>query len=123
MGLIQEILSEITVLTFELPKISLNEWYAGSHWSNRKKIKDQYKWIVRSVTSQKFTYPCEVSYRFEFKTRPLDCSNCIAMVKMLEDCLFPDDGVKMVQKISIESRKSDKELVTVTIIKSKTDIV
>jgi hypothetical protein len=109
------------VLTFELPKISLNDWYSGSiHWSKRKKIKDQYIWIVRSVTNRKFTEPCEVEYVFEFKKNALDASNCVAMVKMLEDCIFEDDGIKVVKKISIESRKSDKEQVTVTIRKCQT---
>ena len=31
-----------------LPKISLNKWYAGTHWTKRKKIKDEYKKIIKN---------------------------------------------------------------------------
>ena len=101
-------------LKYRLPKISLNDWYGGKHWSERSKIKNVYKLLVRGVT---INYPCEVEYDFEFKTRPLDCSNTVAMLKLIEDCLFPDDGVKIVRKLTITSRKSDKDEVTVKINK------
>ena len=117
MSALAELIFEQVVLTFELPKISLNDWYTGEHWTKRKKIKDDYAWLVKAATNRKFTEPCSVNYLFEFKRNALDCSNCVAMVKMLEDCLFPKDGIKVVKKISIESRKSTKELVTVTITK------
>ena len=32
----------------DLPKISLNAWYSGNHWTKRKKMKDSYKTIVKS---------------------------------------------------------------------------
>ena len=105
-----------TTIELELPKISLNEWYAGKHWTERKRIKDAYKIKIGSIVKEKFDTSCTVTYRFEFKTRPLDCSNCVAMVKMIEDCLFPDDGVKIVKQITISSVKSNREFVTVTII-------
>ena len=100
-----------------LPKISLNEWYAGKHWSKRVKIKNRYKFLVKSQFKGVFrkdnTY--EVSYTFNFKTRPLDASNCVAMVKMIEDIIFEDDSYKIVHKISIRSRKSTKNSVIIDV--------
>ena len=100
-----------------LPKISLNEWYSGKHWSNRVKIKNKYKFLIKSQFKGVFkadnTY--EVSYTFNFKKRPLDASNCVAMVKMIEDIIFEDDSYKIVNKISIRSRKSTKDSVIIEI--------
>ena len=98
--------------TFQLPKVSLNEWYAGTHWTKRKKMKDIYRMIIGK---HNITTPCEVDYDFEFKFRPLDCSNCVAMVKMIEDCLFENDSPKIVKSIKISSRKSNKDQVTLKI--------
>jgi len=90
-----------------LPKISLNKWYSGEHWTNRKKIKDQYKLIIKSqfkdVLSKEGQY--EVDYMFCFKSRPLDASNCVAMVKLIEDIIFEDDRYNIVMKINISSMK------------------
>lgn len=94
-----------------LPKISLNEWYAGKHWTKRKAIKDTYKLIVKSkfkhVFSKDKTY--QVEYDFYFKKRPLDASNCIAMVKMIEDIIFEDDKWNIVESIKVSSRKTKNE--------------
>ena len=101
-----------------LPKISLNEWYAGNHWTKRKSIKDKYYWIIKSqfkdVLSKSERY--HVSYSFYFKTKPLDASNCIAMVKMIEDIIFEDDNYKIIKSITIESHKSEQECVIIEII-------
>jgi hypothetical protein len=118
MGIIEHSLQpDEVVLTFELPKVSLNMFYAGIHWSDRKRIKDNYTWLVRAATKQTFNCPCKVTYDFEFKANALDVSNCVGMIKMLEDCLFKDDGVKIVKEITIRSRKSTRNLTTVTITK------
>jgi hypothetical protein len=106
----------MTITIKDLPKISLNEWYAGTHWSERKRIKDVYKLIIRSKNLPKFTEPCEVDYLFTFQSRPLDCSNCVAMLKMIEDCLFPKDGIKVVRRIGITSRKGIEDTVTIQIL-------
>jgi len=103
-----------------LPKISNNVFYAGTHWSKRKKIKDNLANIVRiqlykQTKRRSFTKPCEVEYIFEFKSRALDCTNCVAMTKMIEDSLFPDDSPKIVKKIKITSLKSVEDKVTVII--------
>lgn len=108
----------ITITLKGLPKISLNDWYSGQHWSKRKAIKDKYYWIIKSqfkdVLSKDKVY--QVSYSFYFKLKPLDASNCIAMVKMIEDILFEDDNYKIVEQITITSKKSDEDVVCIEIL-------
>lgn len=91
-----------------MPKISLNQWYSGEHWSKRKHIKDKYYWIIKSQFKAVFppSNIYEVEYRFLFKTKPLDASNCIAMVKMIEDILFENDEYRIIKRITITSEKS-----------------
>jgi hypothetical protein len=102
-------------IELKLPKVSLNEWYSGKHWTTRKRMKDVYKLIVgnRGVMET----PCECLYSFEFKSRPLDASNCVAMVKLVEDCLFEDDGYDKVIRLTIESKKGKEDSLTLTINK------
>lgn len=101
----------------DLPKISLNKWYAGMHWTKRKKMKDNYVKIVKSQFSKTLpkinTYNTE--YHFIFKSRALDASNCVAMVKMIEDIIFEDDSYKVVKSILITSSKGDEDLVQINI--------
>ena len=100
-----------------LPKISLNAWYGGGHWSKRKKIKDSYKTIVKSqfkhVLPKDKQY--KVYYAFEFKTRALDASNCVAMVKLIEDIIFEDDSYKIIKEIRVSSNKGLKDNVSIHI--------
>jgi hypothetical protein len=107
-------------LTFEfrdLPKISLNQFYAGTHWSKRNKIKDNYHLLISSMTKEKIDFPCEVEYKFWFKSRPLDCSNaCGGMIKLIEDCLFLDDSYKMVRSIKVTSEKRKDDIVFIKVI-------
>ena len=100
-------------IELKLPKVSLNEWYSGKHWTTRKRMKDVYKVIVGNRGDIKT--PCECLYSFEFKSRPLDASNCVAMVKLVEDCLFEDDGYDKVRRITIESKKGKEDRLTLTI--------
>ena len=103
----------------ELPKISLNKWYAGIHWTKRKKIKDTYTLLVKSqfkeVFSSEHSYTTE--YSFTFKSRPLDASNCVAMVKMVEDIIFASDGYKVVRSILITSNKGTEDSLEIKINK------
>jgi len=100
-----------------LPKISLNKWYAGIHWTKRKKIKDIYKLIVKNQFKYLFsklnTYTVE--YIFYFKSRPLDASNCVAMLKMIEDIIFESDGYNIIKEISIKSLKGKEDKVIIKI--------
>jgi len=101
-----------------LPKISLNKWYSGGHWAKRKKMKDDYKLIIKSqfrnVLPKDKCY--NVDYRFYFAKRPLDASNCVAMVKLIEDVIFEDDKFDIVKSIKISSSKGEKDYVLINIL-------
>lgn len=105
----------------DLPKISLNAWYAGSHWSKRTRIKNNYKILVRQATKLKFKNPCNCEYHFTFKSNPLDASNTVAMVKMIEDCLFENDGYKIVKSIKLTSCKGNDNSVKIIINEIKSE--
>lgn len=96
------------IITLEnLPKLSLNKWYAGFHWTKRKKIKDTYKILIKSQFKQVLSKDKEydVEYIFTFKSRPLDASNCVAMIKLIEDIIFEDDNYKIIKSIKTRSLK------------------
>ena len=105
------------IILKDLPKISLNKWYAGMHWTKRKKIKDNYTLIVKSqfnkTLSKTNTYNTE--YHFTFKSRALDASNCVAMVKMIEDIIFENDSYKVVKSILITSDKGLEDSVKIKV--------
>ena len=105
------------IILRNLPKISLNQWYSGMHWTKRKQIKDNYTLIVRSqfnnVLGKDNTYHTE--YHFTFKSHPLDASNCVAMVKMIEDIIFESDSYKIIHSILITSRKGAEDKVEILI--------
>jgi hypothetical protein len=107
----------MTIILKDLPKISLNKWYSGMHWTKRKKIKDNYTLIVKSqfknILPKTKIYNTE--YHFTFKSRPLDASNCVAMVKMIEDIIFETDGYKIIKSILITSGKGVNDQVIITI--------
>ncbi len=113
----------IEIILYNLPKISLNEWYSGSHWSKRTKIKDDYIFIIKSQfkqilpKSKKYT----VFYNFLFDSKPLDASNCVAMVKLIEDIIFENDGYNIITGIHIKSEKSPtkKDYVKIHIYENK----
>lgn len=87
---------------------SLNAYYAGKHWSVRKKDADFWHLLVleamcRLKRSQQVTMaqtPVMISCYFNDS---LDCSNHAAMVKMIEDALkgtvIQDDSPKYVKGI------------------------
>ena len=105
------------IILTDLPKVSLNLFYSGVNWSKRKKLKDKYKLLIKSqfkqVLSKDKKY--EVEYTFNFKTRPLDASNCVAMVKLIEDVIFEDDNYKIVESINIKSRKAKFDSVEIEV--------
>jgi hypothetical protein len=93
-----------------LPKISLNKWYAGTHWTARKKIKDAYKKLIKhKVEDGEY----DVEYTFYFKSRPLDATNTIAMAKMIEDIIFENDSYKKIKSVTLKSRKSKNDYVEI----------
>lgn len=91
----------------DLPKLSLNEWYSSKHWTKRQAAKTTYHLLLKTRVQQ-IDYPCTTAYFFEFKTHALDQTNCVAMVKMIEDCIFPNDGPKIVKDLYVKSFKSPR---------------
>ncbi len=105
---------------YNLPKISNNKFYAGMHWAERTRLVDAFKLDVftqlcNQTSRRSFVKPCKAKYIFEFKSTPLDCSNCAGMLKMIEDVLFPKDSPDIVKELSITSLKSVEDKVTVII--------
>ena len=93
----------------EIPIVapSLNQWYAGAHWSKRKKVADQWHeeiWIAcKQYQVEPLTeFPVIISTKTYFKTkRQRDVSNCFTTNKLAEDGLvkagiLPDDTPKFV---------------------------
>lgn len=69
---------------------SLNEWYSGTHWSKRKKLKDkwfiQFMALLRKNKKQLFSeYDLTIYYHSN-----LDPSNTITVIKFLEDTMKKD---------------------------------
>ena len=89
-------------------QFSLNAYYAGKHWSVRKKDADFWHMLVLEAmhrTKQPVVMaekPVMISVWFH---DGLDCSNHAAMVKMIEDALkdkiIKDDSPKYVKGIYI----------------------
>ena len=96
-----------------MPKISLNKFYTGTHWTKRKKIKDDMYWaVISQIGKEKLNQPCTARYDFHFKTKPLDCSNAVGMVKLIEDVIFEDDNTEIVKGIEITSNEN-KVVITI----------
>ena len=67
-------------------------------------------------------YPIGFYYEFFFKSRPYDASNCMFMVKMIEDSLIKEDIIendspKHIHSITISTKKSDKNKIIAYITK------
>ena len=107
---------EVIVLQ-DLPKHSLNEIYAGIHYRTRKKHKDTFKLIVKNQFKHVFSRDkrYRVSYVFEWCKRPLDASNCVYMLKMIEDIIFEDDNYKIIPELNIKSVKAKTDQIIIKI--------
>ena len=99
---------------------SLNAYYAGGHWTKRKKAKDENLAHITRQFEQYDEFTCD---RFEidlaYNSR-YDCDNSIVAVKFLSDAIVslgicPDDNKKHFQKCSI---KVNTELPSNTFIAS-----
>ena len=86
------------------------------HWGTRNSITKKYIDAVIKVYDKVpmlVVGPAKLVATFYFKNRPLDCSNCAGMVKMIEDALvethtIPDDSPEFIQSVTLIS-KVDKE--------------
>lgn len=97
-------------------KLSVNKIYSNAHWGVRKKIKDDVFGYVagfcRPIQKPK-SYPVEIRYRFLFRNRAFDTTNCSGMVKMFEDALravgiLENDSPQYVARTIIEVVKITK---------------
>lgn len=52
---------------------------------------------------------------FQFKKQPLDASNAVGMVKLIEDIIFVDDKWDIVTEITISSVKSKEDKVIIKV--------
>lgn len=106
------------IMLLNLPKASLNNIYAGEHYSKRKKLKDTYKVLIRNQTKRIFPKNkfYKVFYEFGFKSKPLDTSNTVYMLKMVEDILFEDDTYKIIPELKIRSVKAKEDYIKITVI-------
>lgn len=112
-------------ITIPIIKVSSNTIYAGKHWTFRKKLKDDYLFLTNKFKElQPYNEKINIDFKFYFKSRALDSSNCSFMVKMIEDCLthykvIKDDTIKYIGRISIESLKGDCDFCKITLDNKK----
>jgi len=106
------------IILRNLPKVSLNQWYAGTHWTKRTRLKNIYSKLVKSQCKGLFSKEkaYNVEWTFYFKRNPLDSSNCVAMAKMIEDIIFEDDRHDIVLSNTYRSRKDKDERVEIEVI-------
>ncbi len=97
-------------------KVSSNKIYAGAHWRERSKLKENYLWLTKSPFKKlkPVSGKVDLDFQFFFASRALDSSNLGYMAKMIEDCLvtygiLQDDSIKYVGQISLESFKSKEK--------------
>jgi hypothetical protein len=112
------------MIQFTIPiheKVSTNAIWR-KHWAYRKRLTDEYHLAVLPLKGKISceTFPVKVTYDFRWKGVALDCSNCSALQKLLEDGLvaiglFPSDTPKHVAQVSLRSRKGKVDEVTITI--------
>lgn len=107
----------IQSVTIPLPyKVSTNAIYTGVHWRVRAKYKDMMRWtLITCISRLKPVKSCKLRFEFSFKQKPLDCSNCSFMAKMIEDCLvehkiIKNDSPQYVTKIALTSAKGKDEV-------------
>jgi len=95
------------ILIIPLVPPSLNQWYAGKHWAERKRIRDEWHEAVWLAVRQKKIKPIEVfpvhitTQAYYRKGREFDTSNCFPANKLAEDGLvetgiMPNDTNKYV---------------------------
>ncbi len=100
-------------------KISTNPYYR-LYWRKKHEVNNLYYNYFIDKKYKIDKYPVEITYRFTFKSRPLDSTNCSAMVKMIEDALIKngtlkDDSPKYVKGTHIYSEKGERDDVEITI--------
>lgn len=99
--------------TVPLKTVSLNKWYAGTHWTQRKKLAKEWHetiyWTVKELGISKVKhYPLTIRIKCYFKSKRLiDLSNTCTALKLVEDSLVKagiiiDDSPKYITRAIIE---------------------
>ena len=110
-------------LEYKIPKEykkSTNSIYSWVHFSIRRKISHYYHWLVfadcQELVSKFWQIQDKVNLNFKFywKSRYLDSSNCSFIAKMIEDWLVRgwliiEDNNKHIWKVSFESILMNKK--------------
>lgn len=98
---------DVVEIILDLPKPpSLNKLYSQGHWGVRKKMKDDYKKIIKEVLSHFDEFTCQTySLDIRYNSR-LDIDNGILVSKFLSDTLVEvgcveDDGPKFFKEVRI----------------------
>ena len=101
------------ILEYNIPKWykdSLNSIYSGIHWTKRREKANYWHNVTKIdvMNLDKIDYRIELEFKFFFKSRMLDSSNCAFMWKMLEDSLvknwlLEDDSPEYVANVKYES--------------------
>ena len=109
------------ILKIPIPlKISTNPYYR-LHWRKKHEVNNLYYSYFIDKKYKIDKYPVEITYRFYFKSRPLDSTNCSAKVKMIEDALIKngtlkDDNPNYVEATHTYSKKGESDEVEIEII-------
>lgn len=105
-----------SMIKFSIPivTLSLNKWYAGSHWAKRKQVADLWHdtiWKICRIDKIEpiAKFPVTIITKSYFKSkRKKDVSNLFPANKLAEDGLvkagiLPDDTVEYVERHIIET--------------------
>ena len=90
-------------------RFGLNAYYAGKHWSARKRDAEDLHWMARAamrrakIRQKMVEYPVEIRFRWDDE---LDCDNHAVLGKAIVDAMkgyiLPDDNRRWVKRISHE---------------------
>jgi len=106
---------------------TLNQFYAGMHYSKRKKLKDTWKLLTRIAVAQQDikrveVYPVTIDCRVVFGPgkRRYDWENCSVTMKMIQDALcslgiIDDDNHKYISGGRIWTKRGERSCVQVAI--------
>lgn len=96
-------------------KISLNKIYAGIHFRERMRHKDEYQIAVLASKIARYegSYPIHIKYHFKLTGSRLDIDNHVYMGKMVADALvacgvIPGDEQEYIGAMTITAEKLPK---------------
>lgn len=101
---------------------SINRMYAGMHWTKRRKLVDEIRWIVTSSMPREidepFPHPVVVSIFAEYKSQPVDADNVYA--KLYIDALkilnvIRDDDPRYVLQVCTSSVRAGQDRVVIVV--------